>query len=162
MRIDVNNQIFPIRLVLATRKVWEERFIASPQPQNDGAFLESYIKSTFPENFGNVPFFFSELSANILSGGGTEEQQAVFLAGQLAAAGEPKGNFMGSCVFQWLNQTARKTGAAEPFFGIHKYAGTSKDSTITDIPAGYEPGGTYRIDDLVEKPSYNSVRDAWN
>jgi hypothetical protein len=145
---------------LKGRNVWEERFIATIQTFNGGPFLENYIVSTFPENFGDVPFFFGELGANILGVGGSEEQQAVFLAGQLAAAGEPNGNFMGSCVFQWLNQTARKTGASEPFFGIHKFAGTSKDSTI--LPAGYIPGGTYRIDDLVEKPSYNSVRDAWN
>ncbi len=144
---------------LAEKRVWEERFIATIQTFNDGPFLENYIESTFPENFGNVPFFFGELGADILSGGGTEAAQADWLAGQLKAAGEPKGNFMGSCVFQWMNQTARKTGNAEPFFGIHKFTGTFKEGTI--LPAGYIPGGTYRIDDLREKPSYNSVRDAW-
>ncbi|MEE9488469.1 MAG: hypothetical protein V3W00_07155 [Candidatus Brocadiales bacterium] len=161
MRIDVNNQIFPIRLVLATRKVWEERFIASPQPQNDGAFLESYIKSTFPENFGNVPFFFSELSANILSGGGTEAGQAVWVAGQLETAGEPNNNFMGSCVFQWMNQSSRKL-PPEDEFGIHRFG--AAPTNFGTIPAGYTPGGghKYPIDPSVEKPSYNSVRNAWN
>jgi hypothetical protein len=147
---------------LKARNVWEERFIASIQTFNGGPFLETWIVNTFPENFGSVPFFFGELGANILDGGGTEAGQAAWMAGQLEAAGKPKGNFMGSCVFQWLNQTARKTGAAEPFFGIHRYAGTSKEGTI--LPAGYIPGGggKYLIDDLHEKPSYNSVRDAWN
>jgi hypothetical protein len=151
---------------LAKKKVWEKRFIVTIQTFNDKAFLEQYIVSTFPENFGSVPFFFGELGANILSGGGTEKQQKEWLAQQLKAAGKPKGNFMGSCVFQWMNQTARKKGAAEPFFGIHKFAGTFKESTINAL-AGYEPGASfeikskYRIDDLVRKPSYNSVHNAW-
>ncbi len=161
-QIQLLKEAFQANAFLKARKVWEERFIASVQTFNGGPFLKNWIVNTFPERFGSVPFFISELGANILSGGGTEEQQAVWVAGQLAGAGEPNGNFMGSCVFQWLNQTARKTGAAEPFFGIHRYAGAFKEATIPDIPPGYIPGGTYLIDGLHEKPSYNSVRDAWN
>ena len=159
-QIQLLKDAFQANPFLAARRVWEERFIASPQPQNDGTFLDTYIKNTFPENFGDVPFFFSELSANILSGGGTEAGQAAWVAGQLAAAGEPNNNFMGSCVFQWLNQSSRKL-PPEDEFGIHKFG--AAPTNFGTIPAGYTPGGTFKypIDPLVEKPSYNSVRDAW-
>lgn len=106
---------------LAQRKVWDERFIAAPQPQNDGTFLSNYIKNTFPKYFPNMPYFFSELAANINDVGGTEEGQAKWVAGQLKAAAAVSGNFIGSCVFQFENQMTKQ--GPEAMFGIQKFAG---------------------------------------
>ncbi|MCP4365823.1 MAG: hypothetical protein GY800_11080 [Planctomycetes bacterium] len=141
------------------KNVWEERFIAAPQPQNDGPFLSNYIKITFPKYFPYLPYFFSELAANINDGGGTEEGQAKWVAGQLEAAGKPIGFFYGSCVFQFENQMTKQGPEAK--FGIQKFAGPPTHHGT--IPQGYVPGGgdKYPIDKFVEKPSYTSVRNAW-
>ena len=138
---------------------WNARFVGSTNPFNDGAFLTSYIDSTFPQYFPDLPFFFAEMGMNIGGLAPTPEAQAKFVAGQLAAT-TPRGNFLGRCVFQFLDQSAMKSGT-EATFGMTKYAG----STITTgtIPAGYTPGGgeTYPVDELEHKPLWQSVHAAY-
>jgi hypothetical protein len=141
---------------------WEQRFVASVNPFNDAAFLTTYIDSTFGGYFPDLPFFFAEMGIPIPGGGITDEKgQAEFVLGQLNAS-KPRGSFLGRCVFQFLNQSAMKTGT-EATFGMTKYAPPPPLPRTAKIPAGYTPGGgeTYPVDALAKKPLYDSVSSAY-
>jgi hypothetical protein len=146
--------------------VWDTRFIAALNTFSAGDFLENYIKTTFPrqDNFPNLPFFLSEMGMQCGNGdpctAQEEEAQANFVATQLLAVTKQRGNFMGTCVFQFLNQSALKTGT-EATFGLTKYAGSQQ--TQGTIPPGYTPGGgeTYPVDTLTHKPLFNTVAIAY-
>ena len=140
---------------------WKARFVGSTNPFNDGSFLESYIDKTFPQYFPDLPYFFAEMGIPIPGPGvNNEQQQAEFVLEQLEAT-VPRGNFLGRCVFQFLNQSAMKTGT-EATFGMTKYSGSI--STQGTIPSGYTPGGgeTYPVDELTQKPLYQSVQQAYS
>ncbi len=140
---------------------WKSRFIASTNPFNDGAYLVKYIDSIFPAYYPDLPFFFAEMGVPIKpdSPVTNETEQAVYLLDQLMAT-KPRANFLGRCVFQFLDQTAVKTGS-EATFGINEYAGTFKEHGV--IPTDYTPGGgqEYPVDDLTRKPAYQSVVTAY-
>lgn len=140
---------------------WNDRFVASTNPNNDGTFLKNYIDTSFPAHYPDVPFFFSEMGINTGPGPApTDAEQAAFVETQLAAS-QPRGNFMGCCVFQFLDQTAMKSGA-EATFGMNKYSGTTTE-TGTIQPADYTPGGgsSYPVDALSEKPLYSVVKGVY-
>jgi len=142
-------------------KFWSSRFAASTNPFNDGAYLKNYIDTDFPQYFPDLPFFFAEMGFPIIAGTNvsTPAEQAAFVKAQLAASMHRK-NFLGCCVFQFLDQSAMKTGS-EATFGMTKYSGTI--STTGTIPSGYTPGGgdTYPVDVLSKKPLYTSVEDSY-
>jgi len=149
------------------RDFWKDRFVASTNPFNGGEFLTTYISTTFPKYFPDVPFFFAEMGCSIPTGTSvtTEKEQAKFVATQLAAT-VPNGNFIGRCVFQFLDQTAMKTGT-ETTFGMNKFPPTKKPTSPIPTgkiqPTGYVPGGgeTYNVDPLTQKPLYAIVKTAY-
>ncbi|MDE2428851.1 MAG: hypothetical protein KGM99_08995 [Burkholderiales bacterium] len=143
------------------QSTWNKRFIATMNPFNDGSYLSNYIDVTFPAAFPDLPFFFTEMGVPIPGPNvNNETQQAAFVLSQLQSC-QPRNNFMGTCVFQFLNQTAVKTGT-EATFGITKFA-TPDNFTTGTIPVGYVPGGglTYNVDVLTQKPSYQSVQSVY-
>ncbi|MDH5651530.1 MAG: hypothetical protein OEZ39_06625 [Gammaproteobacteria bacterium] len=141
---------------------WGTRFVAATNPFNDGDYLSDYIATTFPKYFADLPFFFAEMGIPIQAGTTvtTENQQAEFVEQQLAATVQ-NGNFLGRCVFQFLDQTAMKTGT-EATFGMTKFSGTCRTGTIQ--PPNYVPGGgdTYNVDSLTQKPLYAIVKSAYS
>lgn len=137
-----------------------QRFVAAINTFNGGDFLSTYVNNTFPGRFPNLPFFFSEMGVPIPGPDVSDEvTQAAFVLKQLQAT-RPRGNFLGACVFQFLNQTAMKTGT-EATFGMTKYAGNII-STGT-IPPGYVPGSgqSYPVDALANKPLFNVVQSVF-
>jgi hypothetical protein len=139
---------------------WTRRMVGALNSFNSGDYLATYISTTFPEYFADLPFFLSEMGINT-DPSRNEAQQAGFVADQLAHTGA-SGNFLGRCVFQFLNQTAMKTGT-EATFGMTKFDnGTTPPPTGT-IPAGYVPGGgeTYNVDVLKKKPLFDKVSAAF-
>jgi hypothetical protein len=141
---------------------WDTRFVASTNPFNDGSYLQTYIDTTFPKAFPGLPFFFAEMGIPITSSVSTEQEQATFVAAQLAAT-KPRNDFLGRCVFQFLNQTAMKSGT-EATFGMTKYALPPPSPRTGTIPQSYVPGGgsTYNVDALVQKPLYQTVQTAYS
>jgi hypothetical protein len=146
--------------------VWDQRFIASMNPFNDGSFLKDYIDNQFPPYFPSLPFFFAEMGVQIQAGTPVtnEQQQADYVLSQIQNS-KPRSNFLGVCVFQFLNQSAVKQGP-EATFGMTKYSGTII-ATGTILPADYMPGGgqSYNVDALIQKPLYASVQQgfkSWN
>jgi hypothetical protein len=141
---------------------WADRIVGALNSFNDGSYLATYIAQTFPSYFPDLPFFLTEMGINI-SGATppTEKGQAKFVAGQLANT-IPSGNFLGRCVFQFLDQTSMKTGT-EATFGMTKFDNGTTIPTGT-IPSGYVPGGgdTYPVDVLLEKPLFDSVKSAYS
>ncbi len=141
---------------------WETRFVASVNPFNNGAFLETYIATTFPTAFPNTYFFFSEMGTPIQAStpSTNEAEQAAYVLHQLNNSA-PSGNFLGRCVFQFLDQTSMKTGT-EATFGMNKFSGTSTTGVIE--PSSYVPGGgqNYVIDTLTEKPMHASVKTVYS
>jgi len=138
---------------------WSGRFVAAMNSFNDGAYLNNYIANTFPQYFPDLPFFLSEMGINLNGQATTEQEQAQYVLDQLNNT-VPSGNFLGRCVFQFLNQTAMKSGT-EATFGMTKYSGSI--ITTGTIPSGYVPGGgeTYPVDGLTQKPLYQSVAQAY-
>lgn len=140
---------------------WSTRFVASTNPFNDGDFLHTYITETFPHYYPDLPFFFAEMGIEIKSGGqaSNPDQQATYVLDQLNKT-RVSGNFLGHCIFQFLDQSAMKAGT-EATFGMTKYAG----STLTNgtIPSDYIPGGgqSYPVDELTLKPLYESVKSIY-
>ncbi|MFZ5961438.1 hypothetical protein ACOXXX_00665 [Thalassococcus sp. BH17M4-6] len=139
---------------------WSTRIVGALNSFNDGDFLASYIADTFPTYFPDTPFFFSEMGIN-LGAVPDEDAQATWVAAQLAKT-VPSGQFLGRCVFQFLDQTAMKTGT-EATFGMTKFDNTTPPPTGT-IPADYVPGGgeTYPVDALAQKPLFATVKEAYS
>jgi hypothetical protein len=137
--------------------IWDTRIIASTNPQNDGNYIKNYIDVTFPSYYSRLPFFFAEMGVPIKADSivNTEEKQAEWVLSQLQNA-TPRNNFLGACVFQFLDQSAVKTGT-EATYGMTKYSGSF---TTGAIPQGYVPGGgeTYNFDTLTQKPMYQTVK----
>ncbi|PCI63347.1 MAG: hypothetical protein COB37_05140 [Kordiimonadales bacterium] len=143
----------------AAANFWDSRFVASVNPFDDGRHLKAYINKAFPKYFPDLPFFFHETGAPIQAGSAvaTPIDQASFVKGQLEATTH-RANFLGRCIFQFLNQTAMKSWS-ETTFGMTQYSGTP--ITMGKISSNYEPGGgeLYPVDALTEKPLFNMVRD---
>jgi hypothetical protein len=143
--------------------VWNTRFIASTNPQNNGNYIRNYIDNTFPSYFSNIPFFFAEMGVPIKQDQNwpvkTEEDQAAWVLSQIENS-HPRNNFLGACVFQFLNQTTLKEGS-ERTFGMTKHSGSFTTGTI---PNNYVPGGgqTYNVDKLTQKPMYQSVKKGFS
>ncbi|MDG1334077.1 MAG: hypothetical protein P8P74_17205 [Crocinitomicaceae bacterium] len=141
---------------------WNSRFVASVNPFNDGTFIANYIATTFPTAFPDTYFFFSEMGSAIQAGtpSSDEAQQAAYVLDQLNNS-NPSGYFLGRCVFQFLDQTAMKTGT-EATFGMNKFSGTSTTSPIQ--PSTYDPGGgdNYTVDVLTKKPLHASVKTVYS
>mgnify|MGYP000567523021 CR=1 FL=1 len=140
---------------------WKSRFVASTNPNNDGAFISNYISNTFPTAFPDTYFFFSEMGIDIKSGTTvtTDKEQAAFVLSQLNNSA-PSGKFLGRCVFQFLDQTAMKTGS-QATFGMNKFSTTHTSGTIK--PSTYVPGGgeNYNVDVLTQKAMYASVKTTY-
>jgi hypothetical protein len=141
---------------------WQTRFVASTNPNNKGSFISNYIANTFPATFPDTYFFFSEMGIDILAGSSvtSEKEQADFVLDQLNNT-SPSGNFVGRCVFQFLDQTAMKSGS-QATFGMNKFSGSSTPGTIQ--PSTYVPGGgeSYKVDKLISKPLWDSVMSSYN
>jgi hypothetical protein len=153
-------QAFQNNSTLSATQCWDTRFIAALNSFNTGDFLKEYIDTTFPHYFPALPFFLGEMGISVQNcTPPTEEQQATFVAAQLAQTA-PRANFMGTCVFQFLNQSALKQGS-EAAFGLTKYAGGQQ--TQGTIPPGYTPGGgqSYPVDTLARKPLFATVAKAY-
>ncbi|NBG67442.1 hypothetical protein [Acidiluteibacter ferrifornacis] len=144
------------------KSFWQTRFVASTNPNNSGSFVNNYIANTFPQAFPDTYFFFSEMGIDILAGSSvtTEKEQADYVLDQLNNT-SPSGNFVGRCVFQFLDQTAMKSGS-QATFGMNKFSGNSTEGIIQ--PQNYVPGGgaSYKVDTLTKKPLYNSVMSSYN
>lgn len=141
---------------------WSTRFVASVNPFNDGTFLANYIATTFPAAFPDTLYFFSEMGTPIQANTPStdEAQQASYVLDQLKNTA-PSGNFIGRCVFQFLDQVSMKKGT-EATFGVNKFTGTSTTAPIQ--PSTYVPGGgqDYTIDALTQKSSYASVKTVFS
>lgn len=138
---------------------WDTRMVAALNSFNDGGYLATYTTTTFPKSFPGLPFFLTEMGIN-LGAVPDEDAQAAYVADQLANT-VPSGTFLGRCVFQFLNQTAMKSGS-EATFGMTKYTEGSTPPTGT-IPEGYVPGGgqSYPVDPLTHKPLFAVVAAAY-
>ncbi|MDP5199815.1 hypothetical protein [Flavobacterium sp. DG2-3] len=149
-------------IALDLEDVWDTRFIASTNPQNDGAYIKNYIDVTFPSYFPNLPFFFAEMGVPIKSDSAvkTEDDQAAWVLSQIENS-HPRNNFLGVCIFQFLDQTALKKGSEATFGMMKQGEGYTKAGTIT---FGYTPGGgePYFIDTLAKKPLYESVKKGFS
>ncbi len=149
--------------IAAVREIWDTRFVASTNPQNDGTFIAGYISTTFPEAFPDLRFFFTEVGTPIEPNTPVtdDKQQAAYVLSQLQNC-TPAGNFLGACVFQFLDQSAVKA-APEDTFGMMKYATLPPTKFGLIQPADYVPGGgeTYPIDKLAAKPMHASVKEAF-
>ena len=136
------------------------RFIAATNPQNRGTFINTWLDqyaSAWPS--WTPPLWFAELGTGvILSCAGykdtctpSEQQQATFNAEQwqYSVPGQPGAFFLGSAQFEWIDEPWKGDPATtnDSTFGVLKYAGTYTTHPTT--------GGTYRVDDLVQKPSWS-------
>jgi len=136
------------------------RFIASGNTQSDGAFMGDWIPQ-FTQAIPNTPLWFPEQGTGVaLSCTGyqnctpSEQQQAIFNADQFAATKPNTADVvLGGAQFEWVDETWKTPPHNEPTFGIYKYNGTFR--TVATA------GGTYRVDDLVQKPSWSALRDAF-
>jgi hypothetical protein len=138
------------------------RFLAAANPQNRGTFiatwLDQYAKA-WPAPAYTPPLWFAELGTGVLlSCAGyrsgcvpSEQQQATFNAEQwqYSVPGQPGAFFLGSAQFEWIDEPWKGDPATtnDATFGVLKYAGT-----YTTHPTA---GGTYRVDELVQKPSWS-------
>ena len=136
------------------------RYVAATNPQNPGSFMSSWIPQ-FKQSVPDTPLWFSEQGTGVAKSclgyqncTPSEQQQAVFNADQFAAT-KPNTEdvVLGGAQFEWSNESW-KSGDNEPTFGIYKFNGQFRT-----VPTS---GGSYRVDDLVQKPSWNALHDAFN
>ena len=136
------------------------RYLAATNPQNPGSFMSSWIPQ-FKQSVPDTPLWFSEQGTGVAKSclgyqncTPSEQQQAVFNADQFAAT-KPNTEdvVLGGAQFEWSNESW-KSGDNEPTFGIYKFNGQFRT-----VPTS---GGSYRVDDLVQKPSWNALHDAFN
>lgn len=122
-------------------------------------------------DWASIPMFFTEDGPSSAQPGNNPTIQAQILQRELAEVQQARTNgqnpnFDGACVFQSLDQLAHKTGA-ETGFGIQTFQ-TGVYQTITDVPptVGLINGSpmanvTWRLDQLVPKPAFNVVKQAF-
>lgn len=138
------------------------RFVAATNPQNPGSYITQWLPK-FTQQVPNTMLWFSELGTavqNSCNGYPTppctadEQQQAVFNADQWAASTPgTQGILLGGAQFEFLNEDW-KTGT-EATFGVYKFA---TPNNYREVPTA---GGTYRVDQLVQKPSWSALQKAF-
>ena len=143
--------------------VFDARFMVGVNIYSKGSDIVTYLKTTYPKNFGTAPpsLFFSEIGQNSDATNGGEAGQASWEMGQLQAVmplardatQTANGYFQGACVFQSLDQLYK--GGTEAEFGIYKFG------TGTAPTAKTKGGQTYPVDSLVAKPVYGVVQSAF-
>jgi hypothetical protein len=157
------------------------RFIAATNPQNRGDTLPGKCPPTcgtiaqflegFAGAFPGMDLWFAELGTGVLlSCTGysppctpSEQQQATFNAEALNYS-EPHtltggGALLGSAQFEFLDEVWK--GGNDATFGVYKYTSPPSFKTY-DTPAnGPAPAGTYRVDNLVQKPSWAVLQKAF-
>jgi hypothetical protein len=137
-----------------------KRFVAATNPQNPGSDMTRFIPK-FKEQVPNTLWWFSEQGQGVIDSctgyqncTPSEQQQAKFNADQWAATKPGASDILiGGAQFEWHNEPRAKTGN-DATFGIYKYTGSdSRTATNKD--------GTYRVDNLIKKPSWTSLRNAF-
>jgi RTX calcium-binding nonapeptide repeat (4 copies) len=134
------------------------RFIATANTQNPGSFMTDWIPD-FKQAVPDTPVWFPEQGTGVAQSCAgyqnctpSAQQQAIFNADQFAATKPNAGDVvLGGAQFEWVNEDW-KPGPNEPTFGIYDYG------SFRSV-AG--PGGTYRVDELIPKPSWTSLHDAF-
>ena len=160
---------------------WKSRIVFATNPQNDGAFITTYLSTSLPKywasrNIPAPPVMFTELGSNIQQTG-SEAAQAQVLSGQIAASkpgkiGNNGSDMLGACIF--LNEERPWATGAERSFGITKFG---PDTTWpfpnanfradTSYPVWNPEGfywratGVYPVEQQAPKPNYQSVATAW-
>jgi hypothetical protein len=137
----------------------KSRFVAATNPQNPGSFMTGWI-SDFKQTVPDTPVWFSEQGTGVAESCAgyqnctpSEQQQAIFNADQFAATKPGAGDVvLGGAQFEWTNEPW-KPGPNEPTFGIYKFTGA-----FQTVPTS---GGTYRVDALEKKPSWEALRNAF-
>jgi hypothetical protein len=136
------------------------RYVAATNPQNPGSFMSTWIPQ-FKQSVPDTPLWFSEQGTGVAQScvgyqncTPSEQQQATFNADQFAATKpDTEDVVLGGAQFEWSNEIW-KPGDNEPTFGIYKF-----NAQFRTVPTS---GGSYRVDDLVQKPSWNALHDAFN
>lgn len=143
-------------------QILNTRYFASLQTFNDDIFLKTFLEETFPQKFPNLALAITELGHDTAGSGGTEADQANFVKKQLdlcksLIADSPNGYFLGCTYFEWLN-SVYKTGT-EATFGANKFGGMLGTGRTVDVPTNGPQD--YPIDELVEKPVFSSIMEAF-
>jgi hypothetical protein len=137
------------------------RFVAATNPQNEGGFIAQWLPK-FKQQVPNTMLWFSELGTAVQNSCDgypqpctpSEAQQAVFNAGEWAASPPgAQGILLGGAQFEFLDEPWK--GGADATFGIYKFASPNNFRTVPTA------GGTYRVDQLAQKPSWTSLQQAF-
>jgi hypothetical protein len=148
-------------------QILNSRFFASLQTFNDDVFLKTFLEETFPQKFPDLALVITELGIDTAGSGGTEQTQAAFVKKQLdlcksliaepPPTTNPNGYFLGCTYFEWLNSVYK--GGTEATFGANKFGGMLGTGKTVGVPtSGPE---NYPIDELVEKPVFSSIMEAF-
>jgi hypothetical protein len=148
-------------------QILNTRFFASLQTFNDDIFLKTFLEETFPQKFPDLGLVITELGIDIPGSGGTEQTQAAFVKKQLdlcksliadpPTATNPNGYFLGCTYFEWLNSVHK--GGTEATFGANKFGGMLGTGKTVGVPTNGPEN--YPIDELVEKPVFMSIMEAY-
>jgi hypothetical protein len=148
-------------------QILNARFFASLQTFNDDTFLKTFLEETFPQNFPDLALAITELGIDTAGSGGTEQTQAEFVKKQLdlcksliadpPPSTNPNGYFLGCTYFEWLNSVFK--GGTEATFGANKFGGMLGTGKTVGVPTGGPQA--YPIDELVEKPVFSSIMEAF-
>jgi hypothetical protein len=140
-----------------------KRFVAGANPQNPGSDMTHFIPK-FKAQLPNTLWWFSEEGqgvANSCSGyqncTPSEQQQAKFNADQWAATKPGASDILiGGAQFEWTNEPSKNPNPNdnEVTFGILRYTGR-------DFRTATNRDGTYRVDTLIQKPSWTSLQNAF-
>lgn len=123
-------------------------------------------------DWANIPMFFTEDGPSLAQAKGNPQVQAQILGQELSDVQQAHTlsgvtrDFDGAAVFQSLDQVTHKTGS-ETGFGIQTVqtsGGNFVFQTIITDPSLVPPGGsgTWRLDSIIPKPSFNVVKTAFN
>jgi hypothetical protein len=135
------------------------RFVAATNPQNPGSDIEKWLPK-FKQQVPNTMLWFSELGTAVQNSCSLypppctpdEQQQARFNLDQWKASRPgAEGILLGGAQFEFVNEDWK--GGTEATFGIYKYSGSFR--TVNTA------GGTYRVDELVRKPSWTATQQAF-
>jgi hypothetical protein len=148
-------------------QILNTRYLASLQTFNDDIFLKTFLEETFPQKFPDLALVITELGIDTAGSGGTEQTQAEFVKKQFdlcksliadpPPSTNPNGYFLGCTYFEWLNSEYK--GGTEATFGANKFGGMLGTGQTVDVPTSGPQA--YPIDELVEKPVFMSIMEAF-
>lgn len=163
--------------------IWYTRFIASLNPFNDGAFMATYLSTTYPNamssNKTTLPLFFAEFGQDAIdacallhpgSPTNCDTQakknlaQATYETAQINAVlpFAKSGYFYGFAIFQWQNEFFK--GGTEAQWGVvEQSAPPTQTGTIIGGVCGIPSNTfTYPVDPLLDKPNFSAIAGAIN